>query len=174
MPTSLPRQCRGWPGLHRPPQPTFRIPPPPCRRHRDTAAGCRPMVVTLTWAPSADHSVTSLSCHDAMPPRREHPPPRQQQQLLRPHPHAPFCRGKVPYHHRHHNIHPSAHHHHHRRQHSVASIEDVMLLHRVRELEGLTRPTNLSTELKIYLDICTGSQMNYNFSRNILICREFF
>ena len=30
----------------------------------------------------ADHSVTLLSCHDAMPPRREHSPPRQQQQLL--------------------------------------------------------------------------------------------
>ena len=38
----------------------------------------------------------------------------------------------------------------------------------------LTRPTNLSPELKFYLDICTESQTRYNFSRNILICRKIF
>ncbi len=42
------------------------------------------------------------------------------------------------------------------------------------ELHNLTRPTNWFTELKLYLDICTGSQMNYNFSHNISIRQEIF
>ena len=126
--------------LRRPPAPPTndgaggRIPPPP----PPPAGYCRGMPpdsghVDLRTV-SADHSVASSSCHDAMPPRRGNPPPRQQL-LLRPHPHAPFRGGEVPYHHRHH-IHPSAHRHHHRGQQPVAGVEDVELLHRVRELEG--------------------------------------
>ena len=49
-----------------------------------------------------------------------------------------------------------------------------LMLYCVDKMTCLTRPTNWSTKLKIYLDIRTGSQMKYIFSRNILIYQDFF